>query len=313
MSQVAGITLIFIASTCSSIGMNFQKLAHRQTEYHDPRLMQKPRNQPLNSNVYFRPYMLLGFILTAAAVVCDSIALFFIGTTMIGVLGCMAIPINVFVSRYILFEEIKKTEKIYILIITFGCLACLITAKSHEPIETFVRFAKWETAVFITCIWLFAFKLYIITMFVSKQYFQLIVLSVISGIMGAQFVSMGKYLLDIIWLLNNNFQLPPTLQIIGVSVLTILALPLQIIFLNKSLEKFNATHSIAIFQCTWCILNVTQGIIIFGDMQSATTIEYVIFIFGFIITCMGIIGLSKQIGDEPLSYSDHSSSSSVPL
>ena len=150
-------------------------------------------------------------------------------------------------------------------------------------------------------------------MFVSKQYFQLIVLSVISGIMGAQFVSMGKYLLDIIWLLNNNFQLPPTLQIIGVSILTIMALPLQIIFLNKSLEKFNATHSIAIFQCTWCILNVTQGIIIFGDMQSATTVEYVIFVFGFIMTCLGIIGLSKQIGDEPLSYSDHNPSSSVPL
>ena len=35
MSQVAGIGLIFIASTCSSIGMNFQKLAHRQGEYHD--------------------------------------------------------------------------------------------------------------------------------------------------------------------------------------------------------------------------------------------------------------------------------------
>ena len=313
MSQLVGVGLIFIASTCSSIGMNFQKLAHRQTEYHDPRLMQKPRNKQLDSNVYFRPYMLLGFVLTTAAVICDSIALFFIGTTMIGVLGCMAIPINVFVSRYILFEEIKKTEKLYILIITSGCLACLITAKSHKPIETFVRFAKWETAVFITCIWLFAFKLYIITMFVSKQYFQLIVLSVISGIMWAQFVSMGKYLLDIIWLLNNNFQLPPTLQIIGVSILTIMALPLQIIFLNKSLEKFNATHSIAIFQCTWCILNVTQGIIIFGDMQSATTVEYAIFVFGFIMTCLGIIGLSKQIGDEPLSYSDHNPSSSVPL
>ena len=90
MSQVAGVTLVFIASTCSSIGMNFQKLAHRQTEYHDPRLMQKPRNQPLNSNIYVRPYMMLGFILTAAAVICDAIALFFIGTTMIGVLGCMA-------------------------------------------------------------------------------------------------------------------------------------------------------------------------------------------------------------------------------
>ena len=313
MSQVAGIGLIFIASTCSSIGMNFQKLAHRQGEYHDPRTMQKPRNKTLDSYVYCRPYMILGFILTTAAVICDSIALFFIGTTMIGVLGCMAIPINVFVSRYILFEQIKKTEKCYILIITIGCLACLITAKSHEPIETFIRFSKVETAIYITCIWIFAFFLYTLTLFINKNDFQLIVLSVISGIMGAQFVSMGKYLLDITWLINNNIQIPPTLQIIGVSLLAIIALPLQIMFLNKSLEKFNATHSIAIFQCTWCILNVTQGIIIFGDMQSASTVEYVIFIMGFVMTCLGIIGLSKQIGDEPLSYSDHSPSSSVPL
>lgn len=313
MSQLLGVGLIFIASTCSSIGMNFQKLAHRQSDYHDPRTMQKARNEPLNTNVYCRPYMMLGFILTTAAVICDSIALFFIGTTMIGVLGCMAIPINVFVSRYILFEEIKKTEKCYILVITSGCLACLITAKSHEPIETFIRFSKIETAMFIIGVWIFAFVLYTLTLFINKKDFQLIVLSVISGIMGAQFVSMGKYLLDITWLINNNIQTPPALQIIGVSTLAIIALPLQIIFLNKSLEKFNATHSIAIFQCTWCILNVTQGIVIFGDMQSASTVEYVIFVIGFLMTCFGIIGLSKQIGDEPLSYSDHSPSSSVPL
>jgi hypothetical protein len=115
--QLAGISLIFVASTCSSIGMNFQKLAHRQTQYHDPRTMQKERKEELETNVFFRPYMILGFILTIAAVICDSIALFFIGTTVIGVLGTMAIPINVFVSRYILYEQIKKTEKMYIFII----------------------------------------------------------------------------------------------------------------------------------------------------------------------------------------------------
>lgn len=306
--QLAGISLIFVASTCSSIGMNFQKLAHRQTQYHDPRTMQKERKEELEINVFFRPYMILGFILTIAAVICDSIALFFIGTTVIGVLGTMAIPINVFVSRYILYEQIKKTEKMYIFIITSGCLACLCTAKSHEQIETFIRFSKWETAVYISFIWLLAFLLYSLTIFIEKKYFQLIVLSVISGIMGGQFVSMGKYLLDLTWLLNNNIQLPPTLQIIGVSTLALIALPLQIYFLNKSLEKFNATHSIAIFQCTWCVSNVLQGIVIFGDMQTATTLEYVIFIFGFLLTCFGIVGLSKQIGDEPLSYSARSPS-----
>ena len=311
MYQIAGICLIFVASTCSSIGMNFQKLAHRQTDFHDPRTMQKQRNKPLTSSVYLRPYMIIGFILAAAAVVCDSLALLFIGTTMIGVLGCMAIPINVFVSRYVLFEEIKDTEKIYIGIITLGCIACLATAKTHEPIETFVRFASINTAIFIYGMWTFAFGLYSASLFVDKSDFQLVVLSVVSGIMGAQFVTMGKYLLDMMWLSSN--ELPNTLQIVGVCILAIVALPCQIIFLNKSLEKFNATHSIAIFQCTWCILNVSQGLAIFGDMMTASTAEIAIFSIGFLLTVFGIVGLSKQIGVEPLSYSDHNPSSNVPL
>lgn len=305
MSQAVGTVLIFIASTASSIGMNFQKLAHRQTDYHDPRTMINPRRESLHTNVFCRPYMLLGFILTAAALVCDSLALFFIGTTMIGVLGCMAIPINVIVSRYVLLEEIKNTEKFYITIITFGCILCLFTAKTHEPIETFIRFAKIETAMFISSIWALALVLYVSYLFVQKNDFQLVVLSVISGIMGSQFVTMGKYLLDMIWLLQNNMALPPVLQIIGVSTLAAAAMPLQILFLNKSLEKFNATHAIAIFQCTWCILNVTQGIIIFGDMETASTAEYIVFCSGFIFTFLSIIGLAKQIGDEPPSYSGH--------
>ena len=313
MSQIAGICLIAVASTCSSIGMNFQKLAHRQTNYHDPRTMQKSRTDPLTSSVYLRPYMIIGFILAAAAVVCDSLALFFIGTTMIGVLGCMAIPINVFVSRYILYEEIKKTEKYYIGVITLGCIACLATARTHESIETFIRFSKLETALFIGAMWGLALFLYGIYLFINKREVQLVVLSVISGIMGSQFVTMGKYLLDMTSLVNRGIDLPPTLQIIGVACLAIVAMPLQIIFLNKSLETFNATHSIAIFQCTWCILNVSQGIVIFGDMEHSSTAEAIIFCTGFLLTCCGIVGLSKQIEAEPLSYSDHSPSSSVPL
>ena len=84
-----------------------------------------------------------------------------------------------------------------------------------------------------------------------------------------------------------------------------MALVLQIIYLNKALEKFNATHAVAIFQCTWCILNVTQGIIIFGDMETASTVEYIIFMVGFFTTVIGVVALSRQIGAELPSYSDH--------
>ena len=129
MSEVAGVGLVFVASTLSSVGMNFQKLAHRQTDFHDPRTIEKRRTVPLDTNTYYRPYMILGFVMSIAAVLCDSIALLFIGTTTIGVLGCMAIPINVFVSRFLLYEEIKNNEKMYIGLITLGCLICLITTQ----------------------------------------------------------------------------------------------------------------------------------------------------------------------------------------
>ena len=308
IQNIAGVFLVFVASTASSVGMNFQKLAHRQTDYEDPRACKKLRTRPRTDSVYARPYMILGFILSLCAMVCDSAALLFIGTTTIGILGCMSIPINVFVSRFLLYEHIKTSEKWYILLITLGCIACLFTAQSHEPIETFERFARWDTAQFIILIWCFALFLNILSELIDKLQFQLVALSVISGIMGAQFVSMGKYLLDMIWLLQMDMPLPPTLQIIGVSCLAVMALILQILFLNKALEKFNATHAVAIFQCTWCILNVTQGIIIFGDMENASTIQFIIFMSGFIFTIIGINALSKQIGVEPPSYAAHNQS-----
>ena len=86
----------------------------------------------------------------------------------------------------------------------------------------------------------------------------------------------------------------------------------QVIFLNKALERFNATHAVAIFQCTWCVLNVSQGIIIFGDMAAATTFEYIIFMGGFVAAIIGVIFLSKQIGELPPSYSDRNPSSTSP-
>jgi magnesium transporter len=309
LQNFAGIFLVFIASTSSSVGMNFQKLAHRQTLYEDPRTCNKVRRKPRKDYVMLRPFMLLGLTMSVCAMICDAIALLFIGTTTIGILGTMSIPINVFVSRFLLFEQIKTSEKWYILVITLGCVACLFTAQTHEPLETFERFAQKETAIFIICMWCLAGLLFIMCHLIDRVGFQLASLSVISGIMGSQFVTMGKYLLDMTWLLANKMPLPPTLQIVGVSCLAVMALVLQIIFLNKSLEKFNATHAVAIFQCTWCVMNVAQGIIIFGDMASASTVDYVIFLLGFGTTLFGVIALSRQIGVEPHSYSDHNPSS----
>ena len=93
LQNFAGIFLVFIASTCSSVGMNFQKLAHRQTTYEDPRTCNKVRRDPRTDNVMLRPFMILGLIMSICAMVCDGFALLF----------TMSIHINVFVSSFLLF------------------------------------------------------------------------------------------------------------------------------------------------------------------------------------------------------------------
>ena len=54
------------------------------------------------------------------------------------------------------------------------------------------------------------------------------------------------------------------------------------------------------------------GIVIFGDMGAASTSDYVIFILGFCTTLLGVIALSRQIGVESPSYSDHNRPSIDP-
>ena len=146
MSTLIGAGFVLIASTCSSLSTSFQKMAHRQTQFKDPRTQKMPRDHPLNTPIYCRGYFILGMAISLAAIACDVMSLMFIGTTLIGVLGCFSIPINIIVNRILLYEEILCRETVYIFIITIGCILSIITAKKHEPVETFIRFSEINTA-----------------------------------------------------------------------------------------------------------------------------------------------------------------------
>ena len=280
MSTLIGSTFVLLASTCSSLSTSFQKMAHRQTHYKDPRTTQQPRNKPLDTPVWCRGYFLLGMCLSIAAISCDAISLYFIGTTLIGVLGCFSIPINIIVNRILLYEEIICKETLYILIITIGCVLSIITAVTHEPIETFIYFAQIESAIVLMSVWFISFILVIIVM------------------------TMAKYLIDLHYLISNDLILPPNLQIISAVFILLVSIPLHIISLNLALKKFNAHHAVTIFQATWCISNVSLCIIIFKDLDNISTPQAVIFMTGVLTSFVGVLCLAKQIEASPESYSD---------
>ncbi len=305
MSTVIGSCFVLLASTCSSLSTSFQKMAHRQTNYRDPRTQLEMRSKPLTSPVYCRGYFLLGMCLSIAAISCDAISLYFIGTTLIGVLGCFSIPINIIVNRILLYEEIICKETIYILIITFGCFLSILTAVTHEPIETFIYFAEIESAIVLIIVWCLCFLLVIIVIICKTDYSQLVIYSILSGIMGAMSMTMAKYLIDLHYLINNGYVLPPTLQIISAVIILCVSIPLHIISLNLALKKFNAHHAVTIFQATWCISNVSLGIIIFKDLNNIDSSQAIIFMSGVLTSFIGVLCLAKQIEASPESYSDH--------
>ena len=306
MSTLVGSCFVLLASTCSSLSTSFQKMAHRQTNYKDPRTQLELRPTPLTSPYWCRGYFLLGMCLSIAAVSCDAISLYFIGTTLIGVLGCFSIPINIVVNRILLYEEIICKETLYILIITLGCVLSIVTSVSHEPIETFIYFASIETAIVLIIVWVICFILVLIVMIYRTDYTQLVIYSILSGIMGAMTMTMAKYLIDLHFLVNNNLPMPPTLQIISAGIILIICIPLHILSLNLALKKFNAHHAVTIFQATWCISNVTLGIIIFKDLNNINTSQACIFLSGVLTSFVGVLCLAKQIEASPESYSGHS-------
>ncbi len=295
MLQFLGVFFCLLADLCGSLSTSFQKLAHRQGHFYDPRTQQKPRAQELTSHVCCRGYFILGLGVSIVGIVCDFISLLFIGTSLIGVLGCLGIPINIIVNRILLYEEIKWRETMYIIIITLGCFLSVVSSEQQLPIEIFRRFALMETAYILMGVWIVSAIILLTIILYSKDNIELVGYSILSGIMGAQSMSMGKYLTGLINLLQENESFPPLLQIISVVFIIIVAIPLHILFLNLALKKYNATHAVTIFQASWCINNVVMGILIFGDTDSFNTIQIVTFIFGMFIAFFGVIGLSRQM------------------
>ena len=113
--------------------MNFQKIAQQQTHWHDPRARQNPRETPLTTWVYLRPYFLVAMCLSACGALCDFLALVWVSPTTVGLMGCVSVLVNRCVSAVLLYESISRYEFALFVVVFVGCCVAIASDNAAPP------------------------------------------------------------------------------------------------------------------------------------------------------------------------------------
>ena len=279
-----GIVLLLFASVVGAVSMNFQKLAQHLTHWHDPRTRKQPRELPLTSPVYFRALFIIAMLLSASGAVCDFLALVWLSPTTVGIMGCLSILINRIVSSVLLHESLERTETFLFLFVFIGCAIAIGSDLSAvENLNVHDLLSEVKAKVFIISTWAFACSFKVLINVSRWSILKRVGPPVLSGIVGSQMVCGGKY---VAWALSND--IIDIHSLLPMALLCIIGSLVHIAWLNETLANYEATTTLVLFQLSWFIWNVVSGIVIFNNMQGASTERWMTFVAGWIIAISGV-------------------------
>ena len=303
ITSIAGFSLLALAAVSSSLSMNFQKIAQSQTNFFDPRTCQQKRKIPLTSTVCLRPLFLVAIILSISASVLDFVALAFLPTSVVGIFATLSIVINLFVTRIVLFESPEKSEMIPIIFIFLGCTIALVSSANGEtsektPPELLGRFTS---AFFIVISWVAFISISIILDHCKAlpTWAQQVGWPVIAGGLGAALPVFGKYIAFAVTgvIENGSLTVRPD-NLIAATALCIASIVVHVIWLNKGLKRFHAYYCILIYQSTWCLCTIINGIVVFDNNIMLPIDKWLFFITGVGAAIFGVVALAKTHADK---------------
>lgn len=295
IAQLFGFVLLTTASVSSSISMNFQKLAQHQTDYRDPRLRQHKRTHPLTTSVFGRPLFIVALVLSAAASMCDFIALVWLPTTVIGIFGSLSIIINLCVTRIILFEKPSKEEYVAIAYVVIGCLLSITTTSENvSELTPPQMLERPSSCLFIVANWivllLCSATLENITL---PPWINHIGFPFIGGAIGAQNVCMGKYIAYAVTSAHEYGHLTVRPDVlVSVIGLCICSVVVHIVWLNKGLKKYDAYYCIIVYQTAWFVFTTLSGIVVYDNMAKMNVVACLFFTVGLCSAIYGVWNIS---------------------
>ena len=301
-TALIGFFLLILAAVSSSLSMNFQKLAQNQTKYYDPRSCKHKRKRELVSTVCLRPLFLVALILSATASVLDFVALAFLRTSVVGVSSTLAIVINLFVTRIVLFESPEKSEIIAILFIFLGCTIALVSSASGEtsdltPPELLGRL---KSSVFIVFNWVAFISISVVLDHCTSlpKWAHQSGFPVIAGGLGSQLPVFGKYIAFAVteYIEKGRLTVRPD-NLIAAICLCVASIVVHIIWLNKGLKILKAYYCILIYQSIWCLFTILSGIVVYDNNKFLSAEKWVFFVVGVSTSIFGVVTLARTHAD----------------
>ena len=307
--ELLGYVLLLVAAISSSVSMNFQKLAQHATLYHDPRTRKRPRDTPLTTSVFCRPMFIIALFLSFAASTLDFIALTWLPPATVGLFGCIAIGVNLIVTRIILSEKPKAREWYSIGMVTIGSVMA-ITAKvnSESEFSPAQLLERPISCIYITLNWV-VFILIAVTLEYAKvpDWIHQFGYPFIGGALGAQNVCMGKYIAFAVSNITQYGHLTTRVDVlIATIMLCISSVVVHIVWLNRGLEKHDAYVCVIVYQTAWFLFTTMAGIVVYDNMATLSFIAQVAFFAGCGLAAYGVWNISVVHNSKEDSIQDSS-------
>ncbi|KAI9298119.1 DUF803-domain-containing protein [Neoconidiobolus thromboides FSU 785] len=234
--------------------------------------------KPKNKNYLKSKFWWLGYILMNLGEVGNLLAYGFAPASTVAPLGTVGLISNALIAPFFLGEKFRKRDFFGILLAMSGAIMVVMTSKNTEsnlPEDGFFDlFFRSKVMIYIaTCICLMA-------LFLS-----------ISDTYGKKFV-----VIDISTVaLFGGFTVLATK---GVSSLLNTTGILQVKYLNKALQSFDSTVVIPTQFVLFTLSAVIGSAILFDEFEAYTLEQYITFIFGCLLTFVGVYLIASERGNE---------------
>jgi hypothetical protein len=294
------VTFALAGCTINNLGSNIQKLSYRfgSTE---------------NRNSKCIGVWASGFTLQILGAGLDMFALNYGDQTLIAPIGALALVANIGFARCIHNEDLSRMDLYFMGVIFAGCIVCTGAAPKHScPIsrkEIWQRFISfqyfWGYVIVITIIMSTLGAIVGMAELYEKKYgtesdeFQRLAkvhrigYPLMAGVIGAQGVLIGNVgvtcIREIAEGLGGAWEGWEIFLFIFFTIFCLTLTFLQIAFLNKGLERYDAMLQVPIMQSLWIIFCIIGGGVFFDEFSGFVLWQYFIFPLGVLITIAGVI------------------------
>jgi hypothetical protein len=299
VSWVIAISLAILAAISNNLGVNFQKLAWTL----------KQKDEKKNK---YRLVWLFGMMGIILASVFDFVALAFGPQSVIAPLGSLTMVLNGCIAPFMHGEKLRRKIVWTTFIIVTGCAMAVATA-SHENVICDLDgiFAYFASLTFLGYAIVITFMSCTVALFIRRaekiltvhgddgpKYerifkYHRVSYAFLAGLFGAQSVVFARAIGQLVMSSTRGGQFFlvrwETWLILFALILMIV---IQMIYLNKGLERFESSYNVPVFTGTFIVSTAVAGGVVYGEFNSFSQLQAILFPLGVGLCVLGVFALA---------------------